>query len=99
MKNLIFMHDLFRIFDPPPGFFLFFKIISFGNSFFFQIFSCFFAKMTTIPLGSMSKIHKSVYPCSQLNKSLSFFALLLTSGSRQNYSLVSLAFQTSSSIL
>ena len=26
-----------------------------------QNFPCFFSKMTTIPPGSMSKIHKSVY--------------------------------------
>ncbi len=33
-----------------------------GNNF-FPYFSCFLAKMTTTPPGSMSKIHKSVYPC------------------------------------
>ena len=48
-------------FWPIPRFFPFF-ILSFGNNFFLQIFSRFLTKMTTIPPGSKSKIHKSVYP-------------------------------------
>jgi len=62
-----FLFFSYRIFDPTPGFFSFFLIISFGNNYFIQIFSCFLKKMTTILLGTMSKIHKSVYPWSKGN--------------------------------
>ena len=48
------------------------NLISFRNIF-FQIFSCFFAKMTTIPPVSMSKIHKSVYPCYITTKFLTLY--------------------------
>ena len=51
MKEFYLMriHEKPHFFYPPSGFLIIFFIISFGNKYFFQIFSCFFAKMTTIP--------------------------------------------------
>ena len=75
IKNAFFFF-CYCIFDPPPVFFLFFKL--FLLEIFFPYFLLLFEKkMTTIPPGSMSKIHKSVYSCYQREKIKKIIIILI----------------------